>query len=254
VLTERFAYTRTEELAREMGVCYRTLCRWAADLSLKKSDDFRCGMSAVARKRFSEHYADGQPKRGHALLDDETKAYMKENFPVIPNTALAKALGVNDRTVRRWASELGLKKDREVIEMHRRLGMLPSPEEWFRVVATVRELFPEGRDAEILELTGYSMTSVYIIAKKYGISRSERYRQEISERSRQNIVLVNRKRRGTKTRRTLGLEAAVRESYADTPTHELAERLGVSEIYVKILAGRMGIRKNKGLPRRRKQE
>ena len=41
------------------------------------------------------------------------------------------------------------------------------------------------------------------------------------------------------------MEQVVRETYADTPTPEIARRLGISEIYVKVLAGRLGLRKSR---------
>ena len=53
VLLERYADTRTEELARELGVGYYTVCRWAKALGISKSKDFRKGVSAAATVGFN---------------------------------------------------------------------------------------------------------------------------------------------------------------------------------------------------------
>ena len=241
ILTARFAETRTAELAREMGVNYRTLCRWAAEMGLEKSKEFRQGMSAIATIGRKETLY----RKGHRgtcpSIDDEKKAYLQQHFATIPNMALARALGVNDRTVRRWAQSLGLRKDRGVIELHRRSRMSPTPEQWFFTVATVRELYPDGRDEEAAERTGYSKQTIYEIARKYGIRRSEAYVQAVREKVVRRIKECNSGKRP----RTLEMEQVVRETYADTPTTEIASRLGISKIYVQVLAARLGLRKSR---------
>ena len=250
---ERFAETRTDVLAQELGVCYRTLCRWAVELGLAKSQDFRTSISAIGGKRCFEHYGDKHPKPGRPILDDDMKAYMRQHFAVVPNMVLARILCVNDRTVRRWASALGLKKDREVMELHRRSKIMPTPEEWFCTVATIRELYPDGRDEEIAERTGYAISYIGKIAKRYGIQRTEAYREMVKEKNREAI-----RRRGTEAKadrrwvkpKTLAMEEELRKSYADTPTPELARRFGVSEVYVKIIAFRLGLKKSPEFVRR----
>lgn len=254
VLTARFAETRTAVLAREMGVSYRTACRWAAELGLKKSQEFRTGMSAVAKVGFKKRYTEKLPINGRSVFDDEKKAYLRQWFATIPNMVLARELGVNDRTIRRWAQSLGLRKDREVIELHRRCRMSPTPEEWFCIVATIRELYPDGRDEEAAERTGYRKNYVGTIARKYGIERSEEYKRQAKENNHEAIAKMNALRRGTKTPRTLAIEAEVRRSYADTPTPEIARRLGISEIYVGVVANRLGLKKNKDFVRRTRSE
>ena len=242
VLMVRFAETRTAELAREMGVSYRTLCRWAAEMGLEKSKDFRAAMSAIATAGSRERLF----RKGHRgtcpAFDEEKEAYMRQFFATTPNDALAESLGVNVRTVRRWASRLGLKKDREVTELHRRSRQMLPPDRWFFTVATIRELYPDGHDAEAAERTGYSVKTVRLIAGTCGIRRSEAYmralRETVAGKAREKLL-------GRKEPRTLKLEAAVREAYADTPTPEIARRLGISEPYVKLLAHRLGLRKSR---------
>ena len=241
VLRQRFAETRTAELAREMGVSYRTLCRWAAEMGLEKSDGFRTGMSALGGKK-NRFPRKGLKREACTTFNEEKKIFLQQHFATIPNMVLARALGVNDRTIRRWAQALGLRKDREVMELHRRSGMVPTPEQWFFTVATIRELYPEGRDEEAAELTGYSPVTVREIARKYGFKRSEAYVQAAKEAKagRMRELFLGKKRP-----RTLEMEEVIRETYADTPTPEIARRLGISEIYVKVVAARLGLRKSR---------
>ena len=46
-LRRHYADTRTDRLAAALGVSYRTVCQWAANLGLKKHEDFRQGFSAI---------------------------------------------------------------------------------------------------------------------------------------------------------------------------------------------------------------
>lgn len=241
VLRARFAETRTAELAREMGVSYRTMCRWAAEMGLEKSRDFRAGMSAIAKSKDRNLHV--KRKFGSSIsFDEEKRTYLRQYFATTPNMVLAGILGVNDRTIRRWARALGLRKDGETIEMHRLSGMMPTPEQWFRTVATIRELYPDGRDKEAAELTGYSVQTVRKIARRYGIGRSEAHTRAAREAkaARMRELLLGRRKP-----ETLEAERVVRETYADTPTPEIARRLGISEAYVAVLAGRLGLRKSR---------
>ena len=179
-LVARFTDTRTAELAQEMGVAYRVVCRWAVHLGLKKSKEFSTAMSALAGKQ-NEMPRKGRKRKDYTTFDNNKKAYMRKYFAMTPNMVLAKALGANDRTIRRWASQLGLAKDREVMELHRRCKMAPTPEEWFQAVCTVRELYPDGRDEEAARLTGYSVGYIQDIARKYGFKRNDAYRQRMKD-------------------------------------------------------------------------
>lgn len=179
-LVARFADTRTAELAQEMGVAYRVVCRWAVHLGLKKSKGFSTAMSAIAGKQNKTPRKGRKPKE-FTTFDDNKRAYMQKYFATTPNMVLAKILGANDRTIRRWASQLGLKKDREVMELHRRSKMSPTPEEWFQIVCTIRELYPDGRDEEAARLTGYSVSYVQTIANKYGFRRNDAYKQRMKD-------------------------------------------------------------------------
>jgi len=231
VLEARFAETRTEVLAQEMGVSYRVACRWAASLGLKKSKDFSTAMSALARAK-NKVPRKGQPIGASTTFDDGKKVYMRKYFATTPNMVLAKILGANDRTIRRWASQLGLKKDREVIEMHRRSKMAPTPERWFQIVCTIRELYPDGRDEEASRLTGYSVASVQKIASKYGFRRGEAYCQAV-------------KQARIKARRKFSPELvdAISEYFPTHTDKECASEFGISRTTIQGIARKHGWKK-----------
>lgn len=110
----RFPETRTEILAEEFGVCYRTVCRWAVELGLKKTRRFRTAASAAARTVCTKHYYGQPPKRFQSQVTDN-EAFMRQHFATTMNGELARLLGVNERTIRRWSQDLGLRKDMRVI-------------------------------------------------------------------------------------------------------------------------------------------
>lgn len=110
----RFPETRTEVLAEEFGVCYRTVCRWAVELGLKKTRRFRTAASAAARTACTKRYYGQPPKRFQSQVTDN-EAFMRQHFATTMNDVLARLLGVNERTIRRWAQDLGLRKDMRVI-------------------------------------------------------------------------------------------------------------------------------------------
>lgn len=114
----RFPETRTEVLAGEFGVSYRTVCRWAESLGLKKTRRFRAASSAAAKKACLKHYYGQPPKRGRSQLTDN-EAFMRQHFATTMNGVLARLLGVNERTIRRWSQDLGLRKDMRVIYQNR---------------------------------------------------------------------------------------------------------------------------------------
>lgn len=231
VLMERYAVTRTAVLAMELGVDYRTICRWASILGLKKSKDFKSSMSAMAALGYKRRHAGVPRGRGSTMLNDERMAYLREYFPTTPNKILANSLGVNDRTVRRWASKLGLTKNGEVMELHRISKMTPTPEQWFQAVATIRELFPDGRDAEIMERTGYCRYYICQIAKKYGILRNDAYRSSCH--------------RGKKKKYSDEQVAAIAEYFPTHTDKECADHFGVGKTTVQYLARHHGWKKSK---------
>ena len=175
LLIARYPTTRTKELADKLGVGYWTVSRWALKLGLKKSKDFKSRMSLLAAQRYKNRYPDASRGKRYSMLDDEKETFMRKHFSNTPDADLAHELGVNDRTIRRWASKLGLKKDKEWANMCRSCNRAHTPEQRFQIVEIIRELFPDGHDKEIMERTGYSRQHICNIARKYGISRSATY-------------------------------------------------------------------------------
>ena len=127
LLRERFADTPTAELAGLLGVSYRTVCRYAVALGLKKSREFRV-LSSSRNTRKPRNYANqvysGSPRKKtmKCRLTDEATAYMQEHYATTRDCDLALHFGVNPRTLRRWAQRLGLRKDREFMRRHNGMG------------------------------------------------------------------------------------------------------------------------------------
>lgn len=242
-LRRHYADTRTDLLAEELGVSYRTVCRWAASLGLKKNEDFRQGFSAIngSMERDWSH----RPKGEGAKLSAEVTEYLRRHYATTDNRVLAAHFHVNDRTIRRWADRLALRKDSDWVRMHlaARLGM--TPEQRFQLVATIRELYPDGlHDEELVRRTGYSFKYIQMIACQYNIRRSEEcircQQQKIGETKKR--LAAEGKLKREKTRQ---MEAVVQREYATTDNDELARRLGISIVYVKRMARRLGLKKTR---------
>lgn len=234
VLLERYADTRTAELAQEFGVGYFTVSRWARVLGLTKSEDFRKGVSSVATVGFVKRYGGKVGQSRHIKLDDVKREYMRKYFATTLTPVLAETMGVNVRTVRRWAKIMGLKKDREVIQMHKTATQRPTPEKWFQIVATISELYPDGRDKEAARLTGYSKIYIGVIARKYNIRRSEAYLRAVQEKKKQ--VLDRRKY-------SPEFISSVAEYFPTHTDRECAEHFGLSKATIQGIARAHGMTK-----------
>lgn len=242
-LRRHYADTRTDRLAAALGVSYRTVCRWAASLGLKKHEDFRQGFSAIngSMERDWSH----RPKDSGAKLSAEVTEYLHRHYATTDNRVLAAHFHVNDRTIRRWADRLALRKDNDWVRMHRVARRNMTPEQRFQLVATIRELYPDGlHDDELVRRTGYCFGYIQMIAREYNICRSEecvrRHQQKIGEISKR--LADEGKLKREKTRQ---MEAVVQREYATTDNDELARRLGISIVYVKRMARRLGLKKTR---------
>ena len=243
LLRRHYADTRTDRLAAALGVSYRTVCQWAANLGLKKHEDFRQGFSAIngSMERDWSH----RPKGEGAKLSAEVTEYLRRHYATTDNRVLAAHFHVNDRTIRRWANRLALRKDNDWVRMHRVARRNMTPEQRFQLVATIRELYPDGlHDEELVRRTGYNFKNIQMIASKYNIRRSEecirRHKQKIGE-----IIKRLSAEGKLKHDKTCQLEAVVQREYATTDNDELARRLGISIVYVKQMAWRLGLKKTR---------
>lgn len=243
LLRRHYADTRTDRLAAALGVSYRTVCRWAASLGLKKHEDFRQGFSAIngsMERNWSHH-----PKGEGAKLSAEVTEYLRRHYATTDNRVLAAHFHVNDRTIRRWADRLALCKDSEWVRMHcaARHGMMP--EQRFQLVATIRQLYPDGlHDEELVRRTGYCFNYIQSFAREYNIRRSE----ECIRRHQQKIGEIKKRLAAEgklKHDKTCQMEAVVQREYATADNDELARRLGISIIYVKRMAHRLGLKKTR---------
>lgn len=227
LLRERYAKTKTEDLARELGVCYRTVCRWARELHLRKSKVFlrRCSKAAGSKERGPNTMRNGR-------LDEKTEKFLVENHQKMTDRQLARHFGVNDKTVRLWSARLSLKRTRRARpagaapEGHTAAAEKQQREQMIR--DTVERLYPDGGDVEIVRLTGYRKGSISGLAKKYGIVRSEQYLRCLKEKRRSNME----KARGKRTSRKEDLKQAILSGYGTMPNRDLAARLGITRRYL----------------------
>ena len=243
LLRRRYADTQTDRLAVALGVSYHTVCRWAARLGLKKHEDFRQSFSAIngSMERNWSH----RPKGEGVKLSAEVTECLRRHYATTDNRVLAAHFHVNDRTIRRWANRLALRKDSDWINMHRAVRRGMTPEQRFQLVATVRELYPDGlHDEELVRRTGYCFKYIQSLAKEYNIRRSEecirRHQQKIGEIKKR--LAAEGKLKREKTRQ---MEAVVQREYATADNDELARRLGISIEYVKLMARRLGLKKTR---------
>lgn len=243
LLRRHYADTRTDRLAAALGVSYRTVCRWASNLGLKKHEDFRQGISAIAGSR--ERDWSHRPKGEGAKLSAEVTEYLRRHYTTTDNRVLSAHFHVNDRTIRRWADRLALRKDGDWVRMHRATRRGMTPEQRFQLVATVSELYPDGlHDEELVRRTGYSFKYIQSLAREYNIRRSEecvrRHQQKIGEIKKRMAAEGKLKRK-----KTCQMEAVVQREYATADNDELARRLGISIEYVKVMAHRLGLKKTR---------
>ena len=227
-----FAERPTEAIAEEMGVNYYTVARRAARLGIGKSDAF-----------MRESWKKGGGRNGckRVKSNEESYSYLRAHFADTKNEDLARHLGVDVKTVRRWARRLGLVKSEVFMQEARKRGRwnrkngaryyTDEQEAWRR--QRIAEVYPDGDDEALRRLAEeLGVKSVSQLAMMFGIRRSEASQQAHREKMRE---------RNTK----YGPEF-IEELKAYYPTHtneECAEHFGMSKGSVFQLARRHGIRK-----------
>ena len=102
LLRQHYADTPNEVLLRWLGIDLGTLMKRAHRLGLKKSGHRRQEASKENRKS-------GYKSRQGGLCI-AIRAVMEVYFPKTEDAELARYFAVNERTIRRWAKMLGLKK------------------------------------------------------------------------------------------------------------------------------------------------
>jgi hypothetical protein len=179
IIRERFATTRTDELAALLGLGYFKVLRVAHRMGLAKASDFSEAMSAIAVSKKQHYRCKGDTKfKPGSIEAEERDKWMREHWAVTPDEQCAMHFGVNPRTIRRWANRLGLRKDVETSWMRRQIGRVPSPEDMFVIGAYIAEHYPTEPAKEIAKVLGIGATSVWSYAKRLGIKKSENMEQK----------------------------------------------------------------------------
>lgn len=235
----------TEDMAGEMGVNYYTLSRRATRLGVSKSQEFMHTRWASAK----------HPP--HHKRKEATDEYMRKHFGNTSNAELAGTLGVDVKTVRRWARKLGLQKDKGFMDEVRAKGRAgrkyytDEHQAWRN--SRIAEVFPDGTRQQLQQLAdelGISMHSLYVLAHEAGLKRSP---ESISAAQIEGHA---------KTRKySPELIAAAAAYYPDHSTEECAEKFGIHLRTLKVYAATHGWKKtpeyrsrlSRELHRRRKE-
>ena len=243
----------TEALAGETGLNYYTVSRKATRMGVGKSAAF---MHASWKKGSNRKggWKDGVTRARNREAAD---AYMREHFADTRNADLAVHLGVDVKTVRRWARRLGLTKCDGFMEAARARGCCgtrkayytPEQEAWRR--RRVEEVWPDGDGAALQALAeelGVSMWGLRNLVNRYGVHRSKESKEK-----------AVRRRAAARTKHGPEVIAALREYYPDHTTAECTERFGIRPGVVSQLAIKYKIRKSRehisrvrSMPRRKR--
>lgn len=228
-----FADRPTEEVAEETEVNYYTVSRRATRLGVKKSAAF---MRTSIKKGGRRHGIERKKRNA------DSESYLREHFADTRSEDIARHLGVDVKTVRRWARRLGLVKSEAFMQKSRTKGGLrngyytPEQEAWRK--QRIAEVYPDGDEAAMQRLAdelGVACSTIVKLACRYGIRRSEASMQAFKAKAAERATRYG--------------PEFVEELRAYYPTHtneECAERFGMSKGSVFQLARRHGIRKTAG--------
>ena len=122
-----YADTPTQELADRLGLNYWTLSRRAKRLGVKKSKEFMRLSSGKA-----QHNA-------YIVLTEDRMQYIRQHFHDTPSLEIARHLGIDESTVKRFARKDGLKKDSEYLRIMRDKGRANRWNTCIRCVTNVTE-------------------------------------------------------------------------------------------------------------------
>ncbi len=239
VLRERYANTRTLELADLLGVGYYSVCRTAASMGLRKSQAFIAAMSANANKVFMAKYGKRSSKK--AVLTEDGEAWLRAHYATDPDVECAQHLDINQRTVRRYAKRLGLEKEQAAVNRRRAAALLMPAEERAAINGAIRKHYPDANLQELSRTLGYSVGTIRWMACNLGVHRTREAKRKY------------RKKRGP-CERIQKLEAVLKVLYPTLSNAELAARTGFSEAMVKAVAFRLGLKKDKAYLTRTRRE
>ena len=230
-IRREYPHRPTEELAREMGVNYYTVSRRAKRLGVTKSVAFL----KTAWKR-------GGVRKGNARskVSEAADGYLKEHFADVKNEDLSEHLGVDVKTIRRWARRLGLVKSKELMCRWREKGRerfryTDEQKEWRR--SRIEEVYPEADEKERLRLAeelGVKPLTLANLAYSMGVKMTDERRRESARRT-----------AAKNTKHTPEVIAAIAEYYPDHTNKECAEHFGITEGVINQIAVRNGMRKSR---------
>lgn len=208
-------------------------------MGLRKSDAFRVAVSAVSNKAHASKYGRGFLK--DSTLTEGGEAWLRAHYSTATDAECAQHLGINPRTVRRYAKRLGLKKDMAIVNRRRTMVHIKSAEERATLNAAIRKHYPDANLQELSKMLGYSINTIKSMACELGVRRSR------------EAIRKYRKKRGP-SERIQKFEADLKALYPTLSNAEIAARLGFSEAMVKVIAFRLGLKKDKAYLSRTRRE
>lgn len=114
------------------------------------------------------------------IWNDDSIAYLTEHYASCSDTAIARHLSIDRKTVSQKARELGLEK-----------GMDSS---WLERADKVRDLYGTYSHAEIAGMVGISLRSVARIVSRLGLRRTRNEERSIRSRIRQEMMKREKRR------------------------------------------------------------
>lgn len=219
LLRQRYADTDDEVLAKEFGV----------RPSVIKCHAIRFGLM----KRSKNHPVRRSKVIREGIIPPDIEAFMRKYFALTFVRSMAEYLGVCETTVRRWAKRLGLKRSRDIVlqslpdtlpplTIKTRVKLLED-----EILKVLREMYPEGMDDKIREVTGLHIRNIRSLARQNGIRRSEKYRKK--------------KTCCQRVKRTAEVDEVIQREYPATSMRVLAARLDISPSYVCYIIRQLGI-------------
>lgn len=124
--------------------------------------------------------------RNYRELTPHEVERLKDEYPITANRHLSARYGISIDGINKLAKNLGWKKDRSSVCTGSSGGHTPTAEE----EAWVVEHFPNTPNAEIMQRIDIAESTLYRIARRYGLKKEKRY---LSRMRRANLKEASRK-------------------------------------------------------------
>lgn len=238
-IRNEFPERRTADISDDVQLNYYTVSRKATRMGVQKTEAF---MHSSWKKGAKPWAVKGEARRQFKANADE---YMRAHFHDTSNAELARLLGVDEKTIRRWARRLGLQKSEAFMQAARARGHAKIRQGYYTTEhlawrrQRIADVYPNGSEDELLALCkelGVSRRTVCLLAMSYGIHRSEEHTHEARKAG---MVRCGR------TKYDAAFIARLREYYPDHTNRECEQHFGIGGKVLAAIAHSHGIRKSR---------